>query len=81
MPCPNSGAILRRRSFSNHQEADMRNIIKRSSIAAVALVFGVGLGACDSHPLDIEEPYEVQMTGETTGENCIYIEGQLYCDG
>ena len=59
-----------------------KTTMKRVWLGALALVLTAGVGACADQPMAVEEPYEVQMQGESTDDdNCIYIGGQLYCDG
>ena len=61
----------------------MRNqTTKRVWMAAVALMLVGAVGACADEPMAVEDSYEVQMSEDTTGGNtCIYIDGQLHCDG
>ena len=58
-----------------------KQTMKRIWIGATALVAAAGLGACADQPMGVEEPYEVQMDGETTEDsNCIIIDGVIYCN-
>ena len=60
----------------------MRNsTTKRVWMAAVALVLLGAVGACSDEPMAVEEPYEVQMTETNDEPTCVYIDGQLICDG
>ena len=53
--------------------------MKRVLVAAVALVAAGALGACADEPMAPEEAYEVEMD-ETNSDNCVVINGQLYCN-
>ncbi|HUF12669.1 MAG TPA: hypothetical protein VMN78_06200 [Longimicrobiales bacterium] len=55
---------------------------KRVWMAAVGLALLGALGACGDQPMGPEEGYEVQLDGASDStDNCIIIEGQVYCNG